>query len=372
MHSTFLRREHIHGLLLGVAIGDALGAARNGLCRRSALKMFGRPPLRYSLLSGRGIYREPTQLMLLSGQALLKSRSDGKSFRQIFRKRLSWYLLSLPIGIDRGTLLAAAKCWLMRLKLPSGVNSVTNGAATRALIEALATNGTGHRLSKWVEESTKQTHTHPLAINGCQVLAALADFGATNKPSNFSTSEALDKAISSSSCPDIKDKLVELRPFLGQHRSPSAVARHFGWETGIDGSIVPTTIMATYCWLRYPQDFRRAVESAISLGGESDSLGALVGGLVGAHIGARGLPEELINGLAGYPQNTLWIEKMAERFSHWPHGSDDLHTAPALPSEPVMQLVRNVYAIPLAWLHFILRIPYRDCTPGARSVSRRR
>ncbi|MEZ6074514.1 MAG: hypothetical protein R3C56_02220 [Pirellulaceae bacterium] len=60
--------------------------------------------------------------------------------------------------------------------VPSGVNSVV--PLTR-VDQRLAIHGTGHRLSRWVDESTKLTHTHPLASDGCQVLAALADHGAT-------------------------------------------------------------------------------------------------------------------------------------------------------------------------------------------------
>ncbi|MEO8269156.1 MAG: ADP-ribosylglycohydrolase family protein [Aureliella sp.] len=366
MHSTFLRREHIHGLLLGVAIGDALGLPRENLCRRRGLKMFGRGPLRYQLSPGQGIYSDDTQLMLLTAQALLQSRSDGKAFRWIFQKRLSWYLLSFPVGAGRATLISAAKCWLMRLRLPSGVNSAGNGAATRALINALAIHGTGHRLSRWVEESTKLTHTHPLASDGCRVLAALADHGATCKPDVFVAQAALAVAINASSTEDIKNKLSELQSFLEQRRSPSAVARHFGWDQHVSGFIVPTTIMATYCWLRHPSDFRRAVESAVLLGGDTDSVAAIVGGLVGAHVGARRLPTELVNGISGISHGPAWIEKLAERLSHWPHGRDDLHSAPCQSTDPIGQLVRNAWTTVLVLTHVALRAIYRattSCTP---------
>lgn len=366
MHSTFLRKEHIHGLLLGVAIGDALGLPRENLCRRLGLKMFGRGPLRYQLSRGRGIYSDDTQLMLLTAQALLKSRSDGKAFRRIFQKRLSWYLLSFPVGAGRATLQAAAKCWLASLRLPTGVNSAGNGAATRALINALAIHGTGHRLSRWVAESTKLTHSHPLATDGCQVLAALADHGANCKPDKFDSQIALAVAIQASSMPEIKLKLSELQSFLEQRRSPRAVARHFGWDQHISGFIVPTTIMATYCWLRYPSDFRRAVESAVLLGGDTDSVAAIVGGLVGAHIGARRIPAELVNGIKSISHGTAWIEKLADRLSHWPHGPDDLHSAPALPCDPVGQLARNAWTTTLVLKHVAIRSLYRvttNCTP---------
>ncbi len=371
MHSTFLRREHIHGLMLGVAIGDSLGLAREGLCRRRALKMFGKNTLRYQLWPGTGIYSDDTQLMLLTAQALLKSRSDGPAFRSNLQSRLKWYLLSLPVGIGRATLLSAGKCWFRRLRLPSGVNSAGNGAATRALINALAIHGTGHRLSRWVEESTKLTHTHPLAINGCQVLAALADHAATCKPEKFDSMLALDVAIDNSTCPDIRRKLKSLKPFLRQQRSPMAVARHFGWERYITGFIVPTTVMATYCWLRYPSDFKRAVQSAIHLGGDSDSVAAVVGGLVGAHVGARQLPKDLIQGLSGMTHNAAWIEKLAERLSHWPHGPDDLHAAPAQPSDPLGQLFRNLVTFPIVLSHVARRAYYRLTTSCAPRRDRR-
>ncbi|MCA9132967.1 MAG: ADP-ribosylglycohydrolase family protein, partial [Planctomycetales bacterium] len=195
MHTTHLRKDHLHGLMVGVAIGDALGGVRAGLPRRVALKMSGRPPLHYSLLGGRGLYGDETQLMLLAAQALLRSRSDLRSYRRAFQKRLSWYPLGFPPGARRATRLAASRCWLMRLRIPSGIDSEDNAAATRAIFSALAMHGTGHRLSRWVEESTKFTHTHPMAIAGCQVLAQLAEYAALTSPAEFDAAQAVHQAI---------------------------------------------------------------------------------------------------------------------------------------------------------------------------------
>ncbi|MEZ6133745.1 MAG: ADP-ribosylglycohydrolase family protein [Pirellulaceae bacterium] len=363
MHSTHLRREHIHGLMVGTAIGDALGYAREGLSRRVALKMFGRPPLRYRLLPGRGIYSDDTQLMLMAAQALLNSRSEVQYFRHSLRRRLSWYVLSLPVGIGRATLLASLKCWPHRVvKLETGVNSAGNGPATRALFLGLALNDTGNRIVRWVEESTKITHTHPLALDGCRVLATLANAAATTSREKLDPGLILKQLVELSSEPKIRDRLSQLDAFLQQRRSPSAVARHFGWHRGISGFIVPTTIMATYCWMRYPDNFCRAVESAIALGGDSDSLGAIVGGLVGGHVGIQGLPDKLVATLGGFPHGPQWMADTAERFAHWPHGVDDLHIAPARPADPLMQFARNLFAIPLVLAHIVLRIPWRLCT----------
>ncbi len=359
MHSTHLRLQLVHGLLVGTAIGDSLGFARKGLSRRVALRMFGRPPLSYRLLPGRGIYSGDTQLMLMAGQAILESRSDLRSFRRKFQKRLSWYPFSLPIGTSRATLFASMKAWLFRTGITTGIRSAGNGAATRAQFIALAIYGNGHRLRKWVEESTKVTHTHPLAIEGCQILAQLTEIAATTPFGTLEPTKALSSIIETCESKELRDLLTQLDSFLVQKRSPSSVARHFGWRRGINDYIVPTTVMAVYCWLRYPTDFTKAVQSAIDLGGDSDSIGAIVGGLAGAHIGFDRLPQKLVKSMGGYPQGLGWIEEMSNRLSHWPHGMHDLSFAPPLPSDPMMQLLRNLFTILVVILHKFLRIPYR-------------
>lgn len=350
--------------MVGVAIGESMGYQRAGFNRRRALKIFGRPRLRYSVLRGRS-YGSHTQQVLLTAQALLNSRSDLRCYRYMFQWRLSWYLLSLPITAGSANLISAGKCWAMRFKKTTGVNSTSATAATRALFSALAVNGTGHRLSRWIEEATKVTHNNPLSIAGCQMLAFLAEYGATARPT-FDPLKALQETIDSCTHPDIKQGLCEIRPFLENSRSPSAVARHFGWDRGIPSSIGSVAIMSAYCWLRFPADFRRAVTSAIALGGDTITMAATVGGLVGAHVGYKRLPETLAKRIGGYPHGTVWIEEMAERLSHWPHGVDDLHMAPAQPSELALQLVRSFFSIPRIIVHRSSRwmlLPLRASKP---------
>jgi ADP-ribosyl-[dinitrogen reductase] hydrolase len=344
--------------MLGVAIGDAVGLPREGLSRRVALKMFGRPKLVYRLLPGVGIYSDDTQLMLMSAQSVLRSLSEWRPFSRSYLSRLAWYPLSLPAGAGKATMLAAIKSWVRVTGLSTGCNSAGNGPVTRAMFLTLALQGTDHRIAKWVEDSTRLTHTNPLAADGCLVLSRLTQIAGTTKANSLEQLEALQQVVAVSKEAAIRDKLAELRSFLEHSRSPSAVARHFGWEKGISGFIVPTTVMTTYCFLRYPTDFDQAVRSAIRLGGDTDSVAAIVGGLVGAHIGFKKLPAHMVSRIKVGPHNTTWIAEMAERLSHWPHGVDDLHFAPALPSNPLMQLFRNLLMLLLILVHIGLRTPF--------------
>ena len=43
-------RERLSGLLIGMAIGDAIGLPREGLRPERARRMFGPPPLRHRLI----------------------------------------------------------------------------------------------------------------------------------------------------------------------------------------------------------------------------------------------------------------------------------------------------------------------------------
>lgn len=359
MHSTHSRRDHIHGMLLGVAIGEALGYARRGLPRRTAIKLYGKKPLKYGFLPKRGIYGDITRLTFLNAQALLNSRSDLRGFRSAFNWRLSWYFLSLPYGTPSQVYLAAAKSWLRRFKVKSGVRSCNCSANGRAVFSALGMHGTGHRIPKWVEESTKLTNTHVLALECCKVLGVAGEYGAITEPGQIDVDQLFEQLLELVESTRIGDKLKQLPEFLEQGRSPRAVAREFGWKHKIPDHIIPVTIMSLYCWLRYPSDFLKSVESAIMLGGASASLGATTGALFGAHAGHNAIPEDLEDQILGTPHSADWIEDLAERFSHWPHGADDLHLAPAQISDPPVQFMRNILTYPIGLGHLVYKYTAR-------------
>ena len=55
------RSDQIAGVILGTAVGDALGLPREGLSRRRAGKLFGDPPLGHHFLFGRGMVSDDTE-----------------------------------------------------------------------------------------------------------------------------------------------------------------------------------------------------------------------------------------------------------------------------------------------------------------------
>ena len=63
---------------------------------------------------------------------------------------------------------------------------------------------------------------------------------------------------------------------------------------GTSGFVVHTLAFATFCFLRYGDDPLLALTEAISAGGDTDSIGAILGGWLGALHGESGLPGDLI------------------------------------------------------------------------------
>jgi len=65
--------------------------------------------------------------------------------------------------------------------------------------------------------------------------------------------------------------------------------------------------------VRHSKNFLRGVEEMITLGGNTDSAGAVVGGMTGVAIGAGSIAGEWLNGLLEWPRSVAWVRRLAER-----------------------------------------------------------
>jgi poly(ADP-ribose) glycohydrolase ARH3 len=75
---------------------------------------------------------------------------------------------------------------------------------------------------------------------------------------------------------------------------------------------------ASYVAFTYSPNFREAIQAAISLGGDTDTIAGMVGAIVGAHVGERGLPKEWIEQLEEGPRGRSFARDLSERlFEAW-------------------------------------------------------
>ena len=114
--------------------------------------------------------------------------------------------------------------------------------------------------------------------------------------------------------------ILALGAVLG-HKVQTELRPALQLERGVSGYINHTVPVALYCWLRWPSDFRHAVEDAIVVGGDTDTTAAIVGGLAGATLGVRAIPESWIGGLCEWPRSVTWITRLAQTVNQF-SGSD--------------------------------------------------
>jgi ADP-ribosyl-[dinitrogen reductase] hydrolase len=319
------REDRLTGALLGMAVGDALGLPMEGMSARRARRMFG-GELRHRLVLGRGMISDDTEHACMVAQALLVAPDDAERFARSLAWRLRWWLVGLPAAVGFGTLRAILKLWMGFPPRSSGVRSAGNGPAMRApMIGAFfAEDGAG--LAAAVKASTRLTHRDARAETGALVIA-LATAAAVRSGARLDAAALIEDLIEEL----IEDLIVELRgdledeeltralrlaqEHLQRGAEPSEYAAALGLSKGITGYIHHTVPVALYCWLRTPDDFRRAITSIIALGGDTDTTAAIVGGMAGARVGSAGIPAEWLDGLADWPRSVSWLRKLGARLS---------------------------------------------------------
>lgn len=302
------------GCLLGMAVGDALGLPREGLSRLRAAKIFGTPPLSHRLILQHGMVSDDTDHAIMVAESLLMTYTDLGRFATALGWRLRLWLLGLPAGTGLATARAIVKLWLGWLPARSGVRSAGNGPAMRApLLGAVFAFHQGS-LEEFVAASTRITHTDPRAEQGALLIALAAREGALHG----SIDDAMPMLAAWRQLVEDRQLLSALERIeyhLSHQSSAQVFADDLGLHQGVSGFINHTVPVALYAWLRYPDDYRQAVEAVISLGGDTDTTGAIVGGLMGATLGDAAIPAEWIDGIAEWPRSTQWMRRLCERLS---------------------------------------------------------
>lgn len=275
------QRDRLEGVLLGTAVGDALGLPYEGLSRRRARKMFGGPPVRHRFLPGWGMISDDTEHACMTAQALIASRGDGARFSSSLAWRLRLWLLGLPAGTGRATLRSIVKLWLGFPPERSGVFSAGNGPAMRAAILGVCLAARPERLREFVRRSSRITHTNPRAEEGALAVALAVRACASDGLEGLDPFAFLNDLRSEVAGDELRLAIDLIEAALRKGESAEQFAERLGLDRGVSGYVNHTVPVALYCWLRWPGDYRKAVEEVILLGGTPTrrprSSGALSG-----------------------------------------------------------------------------------------------
>jgi len=303
-------KDRIAGVVLGGAVGDALGLPMEGVSRRRARKLF-RGPLRHRLVLGRGMCSDDTEHACMTAAALLRHPDDADAFARTLAWKLRWWLLGVPAGVGLATLKAIVRLWVGVPCDRSGVRSAGNGPAMRAAVIGAFFRGDQRRLREYIRASTRLTHTDPRAQRGALLVALAAAQAVVCGHADAFVDVALRECAGGDD-PQLHAHLLAAAEHLRLEKSPEAFADAIGLSRGVGGYINHTVPVALYCWLRAPRDIAEAVGACVALGGDTDSTAAIVGALCGATGGEPAIPRAWLDGIIEFPRSVAWMRRLAD------------------------------------------------------------
>jgi putative RNA 2'-phosphotransferase len=210
------------------------------------------------------------------------------------------------------TLRAILKLWLGFSPSRSGIYSAGNGPAMRSALLGVFFAGDPERRWAYVRASTQCTHTDPLAESAAQAVAETAAWLVTESEDLGALCETLCACSTAAGWTDAMGTLFEA---LAGSAKVSDFALALGAGAGVSGYCLKSVPVAIYAALRHRHDFRTAISEAISCGGDTDTVAAITGALVGAHVGPDGLPEEWLRGLRDWPLSRPVLQALGEKLA---------------------------------------------------------
>lgn len=324
-------REPLSGLLLGGAVGDALGLPGDGISPTRQRKLWP-GGLRHDFVLGCGMISDDTEHAFMTAQALLEADGDVERFRHSLAWKLRWWFVALPAGVGLATARACARLWLGVPPERSGVHSAGNGPAMRSAILGAVFADDIERRRAFIRASTRLTHLDPRAevaalavaeaaawiVRGSRRHEAPTEIGRSEPPDVGGYVEKL-RSLPASDDPEWLTACGQIETSLGRGDSVRAFGRAMGLEQGITGYVYHTVPVALYAWLRHRGDFHRTVAAAIRCGGDTDTVGSIAGALAGCDVGVDGIPSGWRNRIVDWPRSPRLLERLAGQLNS-PHG----------------------------------------------------
>jgi len=296
--------DKVAGILFGTFIGDAIGAPFEGVSCDEI------PPLDNQYIAGHlpKTYTDDTQMAISVFEEMSENGViDSGSLMQRFLKRFT------PWRRYGGGMLDVIEKWRdgedpdkAASSLYGGAGSFGDGAAMRAApISAFFSIEEIDKMAEQVRRSSLLTHTHPYGIAGAilqayAVLLALNDVPIENWLNIFFSSK-IDSAF--------KITLERIARCLDRQATPQESAREIG--NGADAlEAVPAAI---YSVMRNKSSFADAVLFAVSMGGDTDTIGAMAGAISGALAGVGSIPSDWLTKLENEREGKDFIYQLIQK-----------------------------------------------------------
>lgn len=292
-----MNADKVYSGIMGLVVGDALGVPFE-FRQRDTFKAEG--------MTGYGTHNQPPGTWSDDSSMTLATMESIAHQGEIFPQDIMWNFLNwlitgafTPYGevFDAGnTTIRAIKCFQNGVYAPycGGTSEMDNGNG--ALMRILPLAFIPHSI-KDIRTVAGLTHAHNTSKTACEIYV----FVAVNLLAGMDKGNAVSFALGDNvHWPVPFDRLYNLYELSRE-------------EIRSTGYVVDTLEAALWCLLK-TDSYRECVLTAVNLGGDTDTIAAVAGGLAGILYGVggeKGIPEEWIEQIAKRDE----IKQLCERFA---------------------------------------------------------
>jgi len=304
--------SHFTGALLGTMIGDQLGASFEGDPPEVVAKLWANSDRNAADWIAASRYTDDTQMMIGVAETLAEhGQLDPEHLAQRFAANYDPYR---GYGTGAHHALSALKqgvSWSEAATLAFPDGSFGNGAAMRVAPVGLFYHDDLDELRDAAERSASITHTHPLGMEGAvlQALAVAVALRASGAKLDPSTFLGQLRAHVRDDSDEYAQSLMQIASLLAFDPPVSEIVAALGHDVRAHRS-VPAAI---YSFLSHPGSFEEAVQFAVRLGGDTDTIGAMTGAVAGACHSVEGIPKAWIDALENSEKGRDYVRALANK-----------------------------------------------------------
>jgi len=304
MDATEKLRSKFLGSLVGVALGDAIGASRegHGMAAEQDIRHIAKieHPLRYT---------DDTHMTIGVAESLIENRGfNGAHMAKCFADN---YFKEPWRGYGPGPprvfqLLRNGHAWDKAASHIYPGGSFGNGAAMRVAPIGLLLWNDPANLREVAYQISMITHSHSLGMEGAGLQGRAIALAVAENPDNQLDSQTFISRLLEFTTEDVyRSKITKFSSLLERSDDRQTVVRELGH--GIEAfNSVPTAI---FCFLAHPKDFTSAIVYAVSLGGDTDTIASMAGAISGAYLSIEAVP----HAWQAHLENRDYIAKLADR-----------------------------------------------------------
>lgn len=309
------------GCLLGVGVGDALGAAVEFMSLDQIKRKYGDSGIEdFHSWGGfkAGSYTDDTQMTMATARGLIKS-AERRSKKGMWKPTLlvyKEYLRWLETQEDPSQVRGPGKTCLSSLR--SGkmgtMEKPINKSKGCGGVMRVAPVGLGYEGANAFYIGAKTaaiTHGHASGYLSAGFLAELISYLKKNQDLGESIKKARKTLLLYKGVEETLGKVDEALRLAQGNKSVEKALIQLG--EGWVGEEALT--VSLYCALRFENDFSAGVRAAVNHSGDSDSTGAITGAVLGTKLGLESIPKHWIEKLENAREIQNLGEKVFEIFS---------------------------------------------------------